>query len=64
MAMCSFEPRLRLAPSYPARGPLSGVERSVRLSMIAALGSALVETARSGSAMLVAELAEGRQWAS
>jgi hypothetical protein len=25
---------------------------------------ALVQTARSGSAMLVAELAEGRQWAS
>ena len=28
-----------LAPSYPARVPLSGVERGVRLSMMAAVGS-------------------------
>src|SRR5215216_6545549 len=38
-AACTFEPRLRLAPSYPERLPCSGVERSVRLSRIAAVGS-------------------------
>jgi hypothetical protein len=37
-AACTFEPRLRLAPSYPERLALSGVERSVRLSRIAAVG--------------------------
>lgn len=45
-AMCSFEPRLRLPPSYPARGPLSGVERNVRLSIMAAVGSSLRPAAR------------------
>ena len=37
---CSLEPRLRLAPSCPACSRNGGVERSVRLSKIAALGSA------------------------
>ena len=35
-----FEPFLRFPPSYPARLPLFGVDRSVRLSMIVALSSA------------------------
>ena len=39
-AMWTFEPLRRLAPSYPALAPLSGVEISVVLSKMAAEGCA------------------------
>jgi len=39
-ATWTCDPFLRLAPSCPARSPLSGVDRRVRLSRIATLGSA------------------------
>jgi hypothetical protein len=40
-AACTFEPLRRLAPSYPTRAPDSGVDCSVRLSRIIAVGCAL-----------------------
>jgi hypothetical protein len=40
-ALGTFAPRRCCAPSYPARVPLSGVDGRVRLSQIAAEGSAL-----------------------
>ena len=47
-ARWTLEPRLRLCPSQPARAPLSGVERRVRLSSTAAVGcSARPAAARS-----------------
>jgi len=46
----SFEPFLRLAPSEPARSPLSGEERKVRLSRMAALGCAVRPAARRNTA--------------
>jgi hypothetical protein len=37
-AMCTLLPFRRLAPSWPARSPLSGLDCSARLSKMAAVG--------------------------
>jgi len=49
-ALWTLELFLRFPPSYPACSPLSDVDRSVRLSMIAALGSALRPAANCNTA--------------
>jgi hypothetical protein len=50
IAICTFDPRCPLAPSYSARGPLSGVKRSGWLSMVAAVGSSLRPAAKRRTA--------------
>ena len=49
-AACTFDPLRFLAPSKPARPPLSGVDWSVRLSRMVALGAAFLPAASRSTA--------------